>query len=176
MENWAFIPEMLNMYARHYKTGELIPDELVKKITESNKFNQGFNNVEFVAAALLDLAYHTRTNTEQIADINKFEREAMQKIGLIPEIVPRYRSTYFKHPFTGEYTAGYYSYRWSAVLDADAFEAFKENGYFDKTTATAFRKNILERGHTDDLMKLYVNFRVHNPEVYPLLKREGLMD
>jgi len=176
MENWAFVPEVLNMYARHYETGEAIPAELVKKITESNKFNQGFNNVEFVAAALLDLAYHTRTDVTQIADINKFENDEMRKIGLIPEIVPRYRSTYFKHPFTGGYTAGYYSYRWSAVLDADAFEAFKENGYFDKATANAFRKNILERGYTDDLMKLYVNFRGHSPNVYPLLKREGLID
>ena len=176
MENWAFVPEVLNMYARHYQTGEVIPAELVQKITESNKFNQGFNNVEFVAAALLDLAYHTRTDTTQIADINKFERDEMKKIGLIPEIIPRYRSTYFKHAFTGGYTAGYYSYRWSAVLDADAFEAFKENGYFDKATAKAFRKNILERGYTDDLMKLYVNFRGHSPNVYPLLKREGLVE
>ncbi|MDR3287752.1 MAG: M3 family metallopeptidase, partial [Prevotellaceae bacterium] len=130
MENWAFLPEVLNMYARHYKTGETIPQDLIQKITESNKFNQGFNNVELVAASLLDMAYHTRTDIIQIEDIDKFESDEMKKIGLISEIVPRYRSTYFKHIFTGGYTAGYYSYRWSAVLDADAFEAFKENGYF----------------------------------------------
>ena len=176
LENWAFVPEVLNMYARHYQTQEVIPAELVNKITESKKFNQGFNNVEFVAAAMLDMAYHTRTEETQIADINKFEADAMNKIGLIPEIVPRYRSTYFKHAFTGGYTAGYYSYRWSAVLDADAFEAFEQNGYFDKATATSFRKNILERGYTDDVMKLYVNFRGQSPSVYPLLKREGLTD
>ncbi|MDR1199743.1 MAG: M3 family metallopeptidase [Prevotellaceae bacterium] len=176
MENWALLPEVLNMYASHYETGESIPKELTDKITESKKFNQGFNNVELLAASLLDMAYHTRSATEPIADINKFERDEMQKIGLIPQIVPRYRSTYFKHIFSGGYTAGYYSYRWSAVLDADAFEAFVENGYFDKTTATSFRKNILERGYTDDLMKLYVDFRGHSPNVYPLLKREGLKE
>jgi peptidyl-dipeptidase Dcp len=174
MENWAFLPEVLNMYARHYETGETIPAELINKITESDKFNQGFNNVELVAASLLDMAYHTRTDVKQIEDINKFEKDEMQKIGLIPEIVPRYRSTYFKHTFSGGYTAGYYSYRWSAVLDADAFEAFVEKGYLDKETANSFRKNILERGYTDDLMKLYVDFRGHSPNVYPLLKREGL--
>ncbi|MDR1985057.1 MAG: M3 family metallopeptidase [Prevotellaceae bacterium] len=176
MENWALLPEVLNMYAHHYETGENIPDKLIQKITESKKFNQGFNNVELIAASLLDMAYHTRTDIKPIDDINKFETDEMKKIGLIPEIVPRYRSTYFKHIFTGGYTAGYYSYRWSAVLDADAFEKFKENEYFDKTTATSFRKNILERGYTDDLMKLYVNFRGHSPSVYPLLKREGLKD
>jgi peptidyl-dipeptidase Dcp len=174
MENWALLPEVLSMYARHYKTGENIPAELISKITESKKFNQGFNNVELLAASLLDMAYHTRSATEPLADVNKFEQDEMQKIGLIPQIVPRYRSTYFKHIFSGGYTAGYYSYRWSAVLDADAFEAFAEKGYFDKATATSFRKNILERGYTDDLMKLYVNFRGHSPNVYPLLKREGL--
>ncbi|MDR1553928.1 MAG: M3 family metallopeptidase [Prevotellaceae bacterium] len=174
MENWALLPEVLNMYARHYETGENIPNELIEKITESKKFNQGFINVELLAASLLDMAYHTRSTTEPVADINKFEKDEMQKIGLIPQIVPRYRSTYFKHIFSGGYTAGYYSYRWSAVLDADAFEAFVEKGYFDKATATSFRKNILERGYTDDLMKLYVDFRGHSPNVYPLLKREGL--
>ncbi|MDR0754399.1 MAG: M3 family metallopeptidase [Prevotellaceae bacterium] len=174
MENWALLPEVLNMYARHYETGEIIPNELINKITESRKFNQGFNNVELLAASLLDMAYHTRSTAELITDINKFEKDEMQKTGLIPQIVPRYRSTYFKHIFSGGYTAGYYSYRWSAVLDADAFEAFAEKGYFDKATATSFRKNILERGYTDDLMKLYVDFRGHSPNVYPLLKREGL--
>ncbi|MDR2650981.1 MAG: M3 family metallopeptidase [Prevotellaceae bacterium] len=174
MENWALLPEVLNMYARHYETGENIPNELIDKITESKKFNQGFINVELLAASLLDMAYHTRSTTEPVADINKFEKDEMQKIGLIPQIVPRYRSTYFKHIFSGGYTAGYYSYRWSAVLDADAFEAFVEKGYFDKATAASFRKNILERGYTDDLMKLYVDFRGHSPNVYPLLKREGL--
>jgi peptidyl-dipeptidase Dcp len=174
MENWALLPEVLNMYARHYETGENIPNELVNKITKSKKFNQGFTNVELLAASLLDMAYHTRSTTEPITDINKFEKDEMQKTGLIPQIVPRYRSTYFKHIFSGGYTAGYYSYRWSAVLDADAFEAFVEKGYFDKDTATSFRKNVLERGYTDDLMKLYVDFRGHSPNVYPLLKREGL--
>lgn len=174
MENWAGEPEVLQSFARHYKTGEPIPAELIDKMKASQHFNQGFATVEFTAAAYLDMDWHTLTDTVQ-RDVISFETDAMNKIGLIPEIVVRYRSTYFSHIFAGGYSAGYYSYQWAEVLDADAFEAFKENGLFDKATADAFRKNILERGGTEDPMKLYIQFRGAEPKIEPMLKRKGLI-
>ncbi len=173
MEHWATEPEMLIMYARHYKTGEPMPDELIKKIQNSAKFNQGFITGEYLAAALLDMKYHTITEPIE-DDINKFEDNYLAEIGLIPEIISRYRSTYFRHIFSGGYDAGYYSYIWSGVLDADAFEAFKENGIFDKKTAQAFRQNILEKGNTVDPAKLYRQFRGKDPDIAPLLRKRGL--
>lgn len=173
MEHWATEPEMLKMYARHYKTGEPMPDELIKKIENSSKFNQGFITGEYLAAALLDMKYHTITEPIQ-GDINEFEDNYLAEIGLIPEIISRYRSTYFRHIFSGGYDAGYYSYIWSGVLDADAFEAFKENGIFDRKTAQAFRKNVLEKGNTDDPAKLYRQFRGKDPDIMPLLRKRGL--
>lgn len=173
MENWALEPEVLAFYAKHYQTGEQIPNELLKKLDESSKFNQGFITTEYLAACYLDMAYHTLTN-KLSEDILTFEKNAMEKIGLIPEILPRYRTTYFNHIFNSGYSAGYYSYIWSQVLDADAFEKFKEDGIFNKNTAESFRKNILEKGGTEDAMTLYIRFRGKEPDIKPLLKRRGL--
>ncbi len=174
MEHWAVEPEVLKMYAKHYKTGEVIPQSLVDKIIKAGKFNQGFITTEFLAAAILDMDFHTITKTREI-DVEKFEKTSMEKAGLIPEIIPRYRSTYFNHAFPGGYSSGYYSYIWAAVLDADAFEAFLEKGnIFDQEVATSFRKNVLERGGTEEAMKLYVNFRGKTPGIEPLLKKRGL--
>lgn len=173
MEHWSTEPEVLNMYARHYKTNEPIPARLVEKIKNSGYFNQGFSNVEIMAASLLDMSLHSLEAPVNI-DIQSFEKEYFKKIGLIPEIVSRYRSTYFAH-IVGGYDAGYYSYTWSAVLDNDAFEAFKEKGIFDKTTADSYRKNILEKNGTMDAMEMFKNFRGRDPIIEPLLKNRGLM-
>ena len=172
MENWVLEPEMLKLYAFHYKTGEVMPASLIEKIKNAGKFNQGFATVEYMAASYLDMAWHTLTE-EKKHDVNAFEKAAMDKIGLIPEIIPRYRSTYFRH-VVGGYSAGYYSYLWSEILDADTFEAFKEHGIFDKKTAESFRKNILSRGGTEEAMKMYINFRGREPSIEPLLERRGL--
>jgi peptidyl-dipeptidase Dcp len=174
MENWVGEPEVLQLFAKHYKTGEPIPVELIDKMKASQHFNQGFATVEFTAAAYLDMNWHALTDTLQ-KDVMSFETEAMNRIGLIPEIVVRYRSTYFSHIFAGGYSSGYYSYQWAEVLDADAFEAFKEKGLFDQGTANAFRKNILEMGGTEDPMKLYIQFRGAEPKIEPMLKRKGLI-
>jgi peptidyl-dipeptidase Dcp len=173
MENWAAEPEVIKTYARHYETGEPIPDELIEKIKKSGTFNQGFANVEYLASCFLDMDWHTLTEAKEM-DCAEFERASMEKIGLIPEIIPRWRSTYFQHIFAGGYSAGYYSYVWSEVLDADAFEAFKETSLFDQKTAQSFRENILERGGTEDPMTLYLRFRGAEPKIEPFLKREGL--
>ncbi len=172
MEHWATNPEVLKMYARHYKTGEVMPEELIEKIKNSTLFNTGFDNVEIMAASLLDMAYYTLEAPVNV-DVQKFEKETMKKIGLIPEIEPRYRSTYFLHMIDG-YDAGYYVYTWAAVLDNDAFEAFKEKGIFDKATATSFRKNILEKMGTMDAEQMYLNFRGREPKIDALLKNRGL--
>nr|WP_321454180.1 M3 family metallopeptidase [uncultured Carboxylicivirga sp.] len=173
MENWAGEPEVLKQYAHHYKTGEVIPDELIEKLNNSSHFNQGFATVEYLAAALLDMNYHTQTKVKVIDPV-KFEDDYLKSIGLIPEIISRYKSTYFKHIFGGGYMAGYYSYIWSGVLDADAFEAFKETSLYDQETANAYRKNILEKGGTEDAMTMYKNFRGREPEIAPLIRQRGL--
>lgn len=172
MENWASEPEVLKMYAKHYKTGEVMPQELVDKVVKASQFNQGFATTEYVAASLLDMEWHTQT--APVTDVNAFEKAAMDKYGMIGEIVPRYRSTYFAHIFSGGYSSGYYSYMWAEVLDADAFNAFKENGIFDKATAKSLRDNIFSQGGTEDPMKLYVQFRGAEPNTTPLLERRGL--
>jgi peptidyl-dipeptidase Dcp len=174
MENWALVPEVLRSYARHYKTQEPIPEEVIEKIKKSQKFNQGFATVEYVAAALLDMDWHSLTDTAEV-DANAFERRTCDRIRLMPEIAPRYRSSNFGHIFSGGYSAGYYNYLWAEVLDADAFEAFKEHGLFDRKTAESFRKNILELGGTEDLMLLYERFRGRKPSVEPLMKKRGLL-
>ncbi len=174
MENWALHPELLKLYARHYKTGEIIPKELIDKIDKSRLFNQGFATVEYLAASILDMQWHTLKDPAAV-DVNRFESEAMSRIGLIREIVPRYRTTYFNHIFSSGYSAGYYSYIWAEVLDADAFEAFKEKGLFDKATAASFRKNVLSVNGTEDAMLLYKRFRGAEPKIEPLLKRRGLL-
>lgn len=172
MEHWAVAPEVLKMYAKHYKTREAIPDSLIAKIENQALFNQGFMTTELLAAAILDMEMHSLTTMEGF-DVLQFEKQLMDKIGLIPQIAPRYRSTYFNH-IMGGYAAGYYCYLWAERLDTDAFEAFKEHGLFDQATATSFRKNILEKGGSDDPMKLYVTFRGAEPSIEPLLQARGL--
>ena len=176
MENWAFHPKVLELYARHYKTGDVIPQALVDKIEKSAKFNQGFVTVEYLSACFLDMNWHSLATAGRI-DANAFEKNSLDKIQLIPEIVVRYRSPYFSHIWSagGGYDAGYYYYIWAAVLDADAFEAFKEKGLFDQTTARAFLENVLEKGATDEAMKQYEKFRGKKPSIEPLLKRRGLL-
>jgi peptidyl-dipeptidase Dcp len=173
MEHWVTEPELLNVYARHYETGEPIPAELVNKLEKSKYFNQGFINTELLAASLLDIAYYT-LEAPVVVDVQSFEKNIFNKIGLIPEIVSRYRSTYFLHIIDG-YDSGYYSYTWAAVLDNDAFEAFREKGVFDKATAESFRRNILEKDGTMDAMQMYINFRGREPKIEPLLKNRGLI-
>ena len=176
LEHWAAEPEVLRIYAKHYKTGEIIPQTLVDKIVKAGKFNQGFATVEYLAAAILDMDYHTITKGGDI-HVEQFEKLSMEKAGLIPEIIPRYKSTYFAHTFSGggEYSSGYYSYIWAQVLDCDTFEAFKEAGsIFDPKVAKSFRTNVLERGGTDEAMKLYFKFRGKEPSIEPLLKSRGL--
>lgn len=173
MEQWAGYPEVLKLYAKHYKTGEPIPDSLINKIYETKTYGQGFINTELLAASFLDMAYANITEPTDIK-LPDFEDAEMNRIGLIPEIISRYKSTYFQHVFCGGYSAGYYGYTWAAVLDNDAFEAFKENGVFDKATADAFRYNVLKNGNTENSMDLYVRFRGHEPSIEPLLKNRGL--
>ncbi len=174
MENWAAAPAVLKMYAKHYQTGEPIPQELIDKMENAKYFNQGFAETEYLAASYLDMDWHTLTDdTEQ--DCMAFENKSLGRIGLIPQIVVRYRTPYFQHIFAGGYAAGYYSYVWAEVLDADAFEAFKENGLFDQKTAQALRKYIYSAGGTDDPMELYKRFRGREPKVEPLLKRKGFI-
>jgi peptidyl-dipeptidase Dcp len=172
LEHWATEPEVLKAYAIHYQTGDTIPDLLIEKINNSRFFNQGFNNVEYLAASLLDLSYHQLTDTGAI-DIGVFEANYLNDLGLIDEIEPRYRSTYFTH-IIGGYESGYYSYLWSAVLDHDAFEAFREHGLFDQATANSFRENILAKSGTSDHEQLYRDFRGKDPSVEALLKNRGL--
>ena len=175
MENWAFEPEVLDMYARHYETGEPMPAELKEKIARARHFNQGFATTEYVAASFLDMDWHTLESADGL-EAGPFEDESMARIGLVPQIISRYKSPYFRHSFGGGYAAGYYSYLWAEVLDADAFAAFKEAGdIFDPETAAAFRDNILARGGTADAMALYRAFRGKEPGIEPLLKRRGLM-
>ena len=173
MENWASEPEVMKYYAKHYKTGEIIPTNLIEKMQKAGTFDQGFTTVEYLAASFLDMAYHTQ-NQAITTDAAAFEKAEMQKIGLIDAIIPRYKSTYFNHIFAGGYSAGYYSYIWSGVLDTDAFEAFKTTSLFNPEKAKSFRKNILEKGGTEEPMVLYKAFRGAEPSVQPLLKKRGL--
>lgn len=175
MENWAGEPEVLRMYAKHYKTGEVIPDKLIEKIEKSGLFNQGFVTVEYLAASILDLDYHKLPAPAKV-DAGAFEKSSMDKAGLIPEILPRYRSTYFAHIFSGDgYSAGYYVYIWAAVLDADAFDYFKQSGnIFNPDLAAKFRKYCLAESGDDEGMAQYKKFRGQEPSLDPLLKRRGL--
>ncbi len=173
-ENWAMHPQVLKMYAKHYQTGEVIPDALIEKIEKAGKFNMGFVTTEFLAAAILDMNWYT-LQTADVQDVAKFEKAAMDKIGLTYAIIPRYRSTYFTHIFGGGYSAGYYSYIWAEVLDADAFQAFVETGdIFNPTVAKAFRENVLEKGGSEDPMALYKAFRGKDPNGDALLVKRGL--
>ena len=187
MENWAFHPEVLADYARHYETGEVIPAELVEKINAAGTFNQGFMTTELAAASILDLKWHmlneipsdssvipSEVEESPASFVEQFESEACRQMGLIEEIIPRYRSTYFAHIFSGGYSAGYYSYLWAEVLDKDAFELFMEKGVFDKETAMSFRSNILEKGGSDEPMDLYRRFRGADPDPAALTRARGL--
>ena len=173
MENWAFQPEVLATYARHFETGEVIPAELVAKIEAAANFNQGFMTTELAAAAILDLKWHMLESMEGV-DPMAFEAQACTEMGLIDEIIPRYRTTYFAHIFSGGYSAGYYSYLWAEVLDKDAFELFMEKGIFDPATAQSFRQNILEMGGSDEPMDLYRRFRGADPDPAALTRARGL--
>ncbi len=173
MENWATEPAVLKEYAKHYETGEVIPDEIIEKLQNSGTFGQGFGTTEYLAASLLDLDYHTQ-DKPITTSASEFENASLAKMGLTDEIIPRYRSTYFQHIFSGGYSSGYYSYIWSGVLDTDAFQAFKETELFNPEKADAFRKEILEKGGTDDPMAMYVRFRGAEPKIDALLKKRGL--
>lgn len=176
MENWCYEPEMMRLYARHYLTGEPIPDSLIAGLQRASTFNQGFVMTELLSATILDMDYHLLTTTDSI-DVEAFEKASMQRMGMIPEIIVRYRSTNFSHIFTTGYEAGYYSYSWAAVLDADVFSAFKETGdIFNRDVASSLRRNILERGYTDDPMTLFVNFRGRRPDPVNLLRKKGFCD
>jgi Zn-dependent oligopeptidases len=173
MEHWATNPEVMKLYAHHYQTGEVIPDSLIEKMQKAANFNTGFTTTELVAAALLDMDYHTDTDLTDF-DALDFEKATTKKIGLIDEITYRYRGTYYSHIFSGGYAAGYYSYLWAEVLDADAFDAFQQNGIFDSKTATLYRTNILEKGGSEEPMTLYKQFRGAEPNPDALLRNRGL--
>jgi peptidyl-dipeptidase Dcp len=174
MEHWVLEPEVLKVYAKHYQTGEIIPKEIVDKLDAASKFNMGFITVEYLAAALLDMEYHSLTEPADL-DIRAFEKKAMDKYGLIPEIKPRYRSTYFSHIWNGGYAAGYYGYIWCEILDADEFQAFKETGdIFNKEVAAKFEKEILSKRGTRDPLEMYKAFRGKEPGIDALLKNRGL--
>ena len=175
LEHWAFEPEVLKVYAKHYKTGEVIPNELVAKMEKAGKYGQGFATVEYLGASYLDMDYHTLKSIPANIDVIEFEAKDLGGRKITPQIPPRYRSTYFQHTFTGGYTAGYYSYIWAEVLDADAYQAFVETGdIFNPEVATKFRKEILERAGEADAMDLYINFRGKKPGIKPLLNNRGL--
>jgi peptidyl-dipeptidase Dcp len=175
LENWMYEPDVLKEFARHYKTGEVIPQQLVNKIQAAAQFNQGFTTTEYMAAALLDLAWHTLEDSS-VQDAREFETQVLAEIGLIEQIAPRYRSTYFFHIFAGGYAASYYGYIWSEILAADAFSVFRDKGIFDPATAEAFRRSVLSKGGSDDPMAMYREFRGQDPEVRHLLKARGLSE
>ena len=174
-EHWAFEPEVLNVYAKHYQTGEIIPMELIKKIDESSKYGQGFATVENLAASLVDMDLHTLTEVPADFDAMKFEEEKLKARGIPSQILPRYRVTNFSHTMSGGYSAGYYSYKWAEVLDCDAYEAFKETGdIYNQEVAQKFRQYVLTPGGINDGMTMYVNFRGREPQIDALLKSNGL--
>lgn len=174
-EHWVFEPEMLKEYAKHYETGEVIPAELVERLNQCGKYGQGFATTEYLAASLLDMDFHTMKEIPADFDVMDFEQKTLAERGLLSQIPSRYRTTYFNHTMGGGYTAGYYSYLWSEVLDADAFDAFKETGnIFNTEVAAKFRTYVLTPGGIDDAMQMYVNFRGKEPNIEPLLKNRGL--
>lgn len=175
MEHWVFEPEVLKVYAKHYQTGDVMPADIIEKLDKSGKYGQGFATTEYLAASLLDMDFHVLKNIDTHLDVVKFEETALAGRGILKQIPSRYRTTYFNHTMGGGYTAGYYSYIWAEVLDADAFQAYKEAGdLFDQSTAEKFRAYILTPGGIDDAMDMYVNFRGKEPGTEPLLKNRGL--
>ncbi|MCI7399572.1 MAG: M3 family metallopeptidase, partial [Prevotella sp.] len=174
-EHWAFAPEVLKVYAKHYKTGEVMPQSLVEKLDRSSKYGQGFASTEYLAASLLDMDFHVLENIPDDFDVMEFERKTLVDRGLLNQIPSRYRTTYFNHTMGGGYTAGYYSYIWAEVLEADAFNAYQETGdIFNQEVAAKFRKHILTPGGINEAMDMYVNFRGKKPSIEPLLKNRGL--
>lgn len=173
MENWCFEPQVMKTYAKHYQTGQVMPAALMEKIQRAGTFNQGFVMTELLSAAILDMDYHTLKNADNL-DVNAFEKASLERMGMIPEIIVRYRSTNFSHIFGGGYAAGYYSYTWAEVLDADAYQAFVETGdIYNKEVAESFRRNILEKGDSDEAMKLYLTFRKKEPNPSALFIKRG---
>ena len=183
-ENWAFQPEILAEYAKHYQTGETIPDTLVAKILKAEKFNQGFMTSELCAASILDMKWHELTEEElarmsegdQAANVAAFEAKVCQEMGLPEQIIPRYRTTYFNHIFNSGYSAGYYSYLWAEVLDKDAFEYFRQQGIYNPEVALKFRQTFLEKGGSEEPMTLYLSFRGAQPDPGALLRARGLTE
>jgi len=174
LENWVTEPDVLAFYARHYETDKVIPQELVSKLQAASNFNQGFATTEYLAAALLDLDWHTLSDPKEL-DAARFEAASLDKMGLIDEIDPRYRSTYFQHIFSGGYSSGYYSYIWSETLDADTYKYFKDSGdIFNQEIAAKYRESILSKGGTRDEMESYIEFRGQEPSVDALIQRRGL--
>ena len=173
-ENWAFQPELLAKYAKHYQTGEVIPEDLVKKINNALKFNQGFMTTELCAASILDMKWHELSSVEGI-DVDSFEAKACKEMGLIDQIIPRYRTTYFNHIFSSGYSAGYYGYLWAEVLDKDAFQAFEDNGVWDLELAKKFKETFLEKGGSEEAMTLFHEFRGQDPDTAPMLRGRGLL-
>lgn len=183
-ENWAFQPEILAEYAKHYETGEVIPDSLVAKINNARKFNQGFMTSELCAASILDMKWHELAEEDlaklsegdQAANVAEFEKKVCKEMGLIDEIIPRYRTTYFNHIFNSGYSAGYYSYLWAEVLDKDAFEYFQQQGIYNPEVAMKFRQTFLEKGSSEEPMTLYLSFRGAQPDPGALLRARGLTE
>lgn len=183
-ENWAFQPEILAEYAKHYETGEVIPDSLVTKINNARKFNQGFMTSELCAASILDMKWHELAEEDlaklsegdQAANVAEFEKKVCKEMGLIDEIIPRYRTTYFNHIFNSGYSAGYYSYLWAEVLDKDAFEYFQQQGIYNPEVAMKFRQTFLEKGGSEEPMTLYLSFRGAQPDPGALLRARGLTE
>ena len=174
-ENWCYEKDALNLFAKHYKTNKIIPMELVQKIKDSSNFLEGIATLRQLSFGLLDMAWHSGDSPETIKSVKAFEIEAFAGTQLFPDVVENCMSTAFSHIFQGGYSSGYYSYKWAEVLDADAFEAFKENGIFDKETATKFKENVLSKGGTEKPMDLYKRFRGKEPNTDALLKRAGLL-
>ena len=174
-ENWATHPEVLNNYALHYKTGEVIPDALLKKIKDAGTFNQGYSIIENLCSSNLDMQWHTISLDANVDDVAKFEKEALAKMKLnVDEVPPRYRSTYFAHIFSGGYAAGYYSYLWTEMLSHDAYDWFKNNGLLTRENGDKFRKEVLSRGSTMDYAEMYKTFAGRDPQAEPMLKARGL--
>ncbi len=174
-ENWSTHPEVLNNYAIHYKTGEVIPAELLKKIKDAGTFNQGYSMIENLCSSSLDMKWHTVSADEKIVDVAKFEEDALKKMKLkVAEVPPRYRSTYFAHIFSGGYAAGYYSYLWTEMLSHDAYDWFKDNGLLTRENGQKFREQILSKGNTMDYAKMYNTFAGRDPKASPMLKARGL--
>jgi peptidyl-dipeptidase Dcp len=173
MENWCYEPEALALFARHYETGEIIPQEYVEKIKESASFLEGMATLRQLSFGILDMAYHAKSQT--IDDVKAFEKQAMASTSLYPDVAENCMSTSFSHIFQGGYSSGYYSYKWAEVLDADAFAYFQENGIFNQEVATKFKENVLSKGGTELPMVLYKKFRGQEPNAEALLKRAGLV-